>query len=62
MNYEIEGIYVGNTKVNKNMIKDNKFTIDNTNNNITIKVVNKYVNDKYFYDKAEEENVLELKK
>ncbi|MGG7099120.1 hypothetical protein ACQPUK_16200, partial [Clostridium sardiniense] len=62
MNYELEGIYVGSTKLNKDMIKDNKFTINNTNNNITIKVVNKYVNDKYFYDKAEKENVLELKK
>lgn len=62
MNYELEGIYVGSTKLNKDMIKDNKFTIDNTNNDITIKVVNKYVNDKYFYDKAEKENVLELKK
>ncbi|MDU1055284.1 vWA domain-containing protein [Clostridium baratii] len=62
MNYELEGIYVSGTKLNKNMIKDNKFTIDNTNNNITIKVVNKYVNDKYFYDKEEKENILELKK
>ncbi|MBM7833053.1 vWA domain-containing protein [Clostridium sardiniense] len=62
MNYELEDIYVGSTKLNKDMIKDNKFTINNTNNNITIKVVNKYVNDKYFYDKAEEENVLQLAK
>ncbi|STA98767.1 vWA domain-containing protein [Clostridium baratii] len=62
MNYELEGIYVGSNKLGKDMIKDNKFTINNTNNDITIKVVNKYVNDKYFYDKAEKENVLELKK
>lgn len=59
MNYELEDIYVNDTKLDKN---NSKFTINNTDNNITIKVVNKYVNDKYFYDKAEKENVLELKK
>ena len=59
MNYELEDIYVNDTKLDKN---NSKFTINNSDNNITIKVVNKYVNDKYFYDKAEKENVLELKK
>lgn len=59
MNYELEDIYVNDTKLDKN---NSKFTINNTDNNITIKVVNKYVNDKYFYDKEEKENVLELKK
>lgn len=59
MNYELEDIYVNDTKLDKN---NSKFTINNTHNNITIKVVNKYVNDKYFYDKAEKENVLGLKK
>lgn len=59
MNYELEDIYVNDTKLDKN---NSKFTINNTDNNITIKVVNKYVNDKYFYDKAEKENVLQLKR
>lgn len=59
MNYELEDIYVNDTKLDKN---NSKFTINNTDNNITIKVVNKYVNDKYFYDKEEKGNVLELKK
>ena len=61
MNYYLEGIYIYNSNT-RSYEKTNKFIIDNTNNNITIKVVNKYVNDKYFYDKDEKENVLELKR
>lgn len=59
MNYELEDIYVNDTKLDKN---NSKFTINNTDNNIIIKVKNKYVNNKYFYDKEEKENILELKK
>ncbi|MFR9239370.1 MAG: VWA domain-containing protein [Clostridium baratii] len=61
MNYELEGIYVYNSNTGS-YEKTNKFTIDKKNKDIKIKVVNKYVNDKYFYDKEEKENVLELKK
>lgn len=61
MNYELEGIYVYNSK-SKSYEKTDSFTINKENKDIKIKVKNKYVNDKYFYDKAEEENVLELKK
>ncbi|WP_338587234.1 VWA domain-containing protein [Clostridium baratii] len=61
MNYELEGIYVYNSNTGS-YEKTNKFTIDKKNKDIKIKVVNKYVNDKYFYDKEEKENVLELKR
>ena len=61
MNYELEGIYVYNSNTGL-YEKTNKFTITKKNKDIKIKVKNKYVNDKYFYDKAEKENVLELKK
>lgn len=61
MNYELEGIYVYNSNTGS-YEKTNKFTINKNNKDIKIKVKNKYVNDKYFYDKAEKENVLELKK
>ncbi|EGT4139125.1 VWA domain-containing protein [Clostridium perfringens] len=57
MNYELEGIYVNGKKVT-----DEKFIIDNANSDIKIKIVNNYVNNKYFYDKGEERNILELKK
>lgn len=61
MNYELEGIYVYNSNTGL-YEKTNKFTITKKNKDIKIKVVNKYVNDKYFYDKEEKENVLELKR
>lgn len=61
MNYELEGIYVYNSNTGS-YEKTNKFTIDKKNKDIKIKVKNRYVNDKYFYDKEEKENVLELKK
>ena len=61
MNYELEGIYVYNSNTGS-YEKTNKFTIDKKNKNIKIKVKNKYVNDKYFYDKEEKENIFELKK
>ncbi|MGV3220038.1 VWA domain-containing protein [Clostridium baratii] len=61
MNYELEGIYIYNSNTGS-YEKTNKFTINKKNKNIKIKVKNKYVNDKYFYDKEEKENVLELKK
>lgn len=61
MNYELEGIYVYNSNTGS-YEKTNKFTIDKKNKDIKIKVKNKYVNDKYFYDKEEKENILELKK
>ena len=61
MNYELEGIYVYNSNTGE-YEKTNKFTIDKKNKDIKIRVKNKYVNDKYFYDKEEKENVLELKK
>ncbi|CUP53185.1 von Willebrand factor A [Clostridium baratii] len=57
MNYELECIYINGKKV-----IDNKFTLDNKNSDIKIKIVNKYVNNKYFYDKDEEINILDLKK
>lgn len=57
MNYELEGIYIYGKKV-----MSNKFTLDNKNSDIKIKIVNKYVNNKYFYDKDEEINILDLKK
>lgn len=56
MNYELEGIYVNGKKVT-----DEKFIIDNANSDIKIKIVNNYVNNKYFYDKGEERNILEFK-
>ncbi|MBS6007224.1 MAG: VWA domain-containing protein [Clostridium baratii] len=61
MNYELEGIYIYNSNTGL-YEKTNKFTIDKKNKDIKIKVKNKYVNDKYFYDKEEKENILELKK
>lgn len=61
MNYELEGIYVYNSKSGV-YGKSNTFTINKKNKDIKIKVKNKYVNDKYFYDKAEKENVLQLAK
>lgn len=61
MNYELEGIYIYNSNTGS-YEKTNKFTIDKKNKDIKIKVVNKYVNNKYLYDKAEKENVLKLKK
>ncbi|WWU64293.1 vWA domain-containing protein [Clostridium baratii] len=61
MNYELEGIYIYNSNTGA-YEKTNKFTIDKKNKDIKIRVKNKYVNDKYFYDKEEKENVLELKK
>lgn len=59
MNYELKGIYVLNSKTGVYEKKD-QFTIDKNNNNIKILVKNKYVNDKYFYDKAEKPNELQL--
>ncbi|EOU2127016.1 hypothetical protein ACV3RL_11915, partial [Clostridium perfringens] len=56
MNYELEGIYVNGKKVT-----DEKFMLDNANSDIKIKIVNNYVNNKYFYDKGEERNILEFK-
>ena len=56
MNYELEEIYVNGKKVT-----DEKFIIDNANSDIKIKIVNNYVNNKYFYDKGEERNILEFK-
>ncbi|CUP48151.1 von Willebrand factor A [Clostridium baratii] len=61
MNYELEGIYVYNSNTGL-YEKTNKFTINKKNKDIKIKVKNKYVNNKYFYDKEEKENILELKK
>lgn len=61
MNYELEGIYIYNSNTGA-YEKTNKFTIDKKNKDIKIRVKNKYVNDKYFYDKEEKENVLKLKK
>lgn len=61
MNYELEGIYIYNSNTGS-YEKTNKFTIDKKNKDIKIRVKNKYVNDKYFYDKAEKENVLQLKR
>lgn len=61
MNYELEGIYIYN-KNTGSYEKTNKFTINKDNKDIKIRVKNKYVNDRYFYDKDEEENILELKK
>lgn len=61
MNYELQGIYVLNSSTGR-YEKTNQFTIDKNNNNIKILVKNKYVNDKYFYDKAEKPNELQLTK
>lgn len=55
MNYELKEVYVNGV-----LVTDYKFTLDNTQKNIQIQIVNQYVNDKYFYDKDEEVNILDL--
>ncbi len=57
MNYELEGIYVNG--VEKPI---GNFTINKDNKDITIRIVNKYVNDKYFYDKSEMNNEFKYNK
>ncbi len=56
MNYKLEGIYINGKEVNSG-----DFVLDNNNNNITIKIVNKYSNNGYFYDKSEKNNKFILK-
>ncbi|MBU3136069.1 hypothetical protein KPL39_07280 [Clostridium gasigenes] len=55
MNYTLKEIYVNGTKVDTP-----KFTIDKDkdNTNITIKLVNKYDNDRFFTDAQSKENQL----
>lgn len=55
MNYALKEVYVNGV-----LVTDYKFTIDNTQKDIQIQIVNQYVNDKYFYDKDEEVNILDL--
>ncbi|MBB6624397.1 VWA domain-containing protein [Clostridium gasigenes] len=51
MNYTLKEIYVNGTKVDTP-----KFTINKDNPNITIKLVNKYDNDRFFTDTQSKEN------
>ena len=51
MNYTLKEIYVNGTKVDTP-----KFTINKDNPNITIKIVNKYDNDRFFTDTQSKEN------
>ena len=53
MNYKLKEVYINGTKSDSL-----KFILDKNNPNITIKIVNKYDNDKYFTDKADKRNEL----
>ena len=52
MDYELQSIKVADTN-----IQNKGITLDGTNNNTTVVVTNKKLNEQYFYDTSKVENV-----
>lgn len=58
MNYKLEKIQIWDYKNNRWLdLKDN-FSLDKDNKNVKIKVINRLINDQYWFDKAEKSNLL----